>query len=166
MKPNEFVVKYLEYAQDCEAYTGISSVFTLAQAALESGWGEKAIGNNFFGVKANRTTPMNKKQLITTKEVLKTNSAYFPEIFSIKQRADGKYDYVVKDWFRKYDTPEECFTDHANFFFENKRYSKALEYRSDPYKFAKEIAKAGYATAPNYAEVLVSVIKTIEWNMP
>lgn len=166
MKPNEFVVKYLEYAQDSEAYTGISSVFTLAQAALESGWGEKAIGNNFFGVKANRTTPMNKKQLIKTKEVLKTNSAYFPEIFSIKQRADGKYDYVVKDWFRKYDTPEECFTDHANFFFENKRYSKALEYRSDPYKFAKEIAKAGYATAPNYAEVLVSVIKTIERNMP
>lgn len=166
MKPNEFVVKYLEYAQDCEAYTGISSVFTLAQAALESGWGEKAIGNNFFGVKANRTTPMNKKQLITTKEVLKTNSAYFPEIFSIKRRADGKYDYVVKDWFRKYDTPEECFTDHANFFFENKRYSKALDYRSDPYKFAKEIAKAGYATAPDYAEVLVSVIKTIERNMP
>ena len=166
MKPNEFVVKYLEYAQDSEAYTGISSVFTLAQAALESGWGEKAIGNNFFGVKANRTTPMNKKQLITTKEVLKTNSAYFPEIFSIKRRADGKYDYVVKDWFRKYDTPEECFTDHANFFFENKKYSKALEYSSDPYKFAKEIAKAGYATAPNYAEVLVSVIKTIERNMP
>ena len=120
----------------------------------------------FFGVKANTATPMNKKQLIRTREVLKTNSAHFPEIISIKQRKDGKYDYVVKDWFRKYDSPEESFTDHAKLFLENKRYAKALEYRSDPYKFAEEIAKAGYATAPNYADSLKSVIKTVEKYIP
>lgn len=166
MKPSEFVQRYLEYAQDTEAYTGISAIFTLAQAALESGWGKSAIGNMFFGVKANTATPMNKKQLIRTREVLKTNSAHFPEIISIKQRKDGKYDYVVKDWFRKYDSPEESFTDHAKFFLENKRYLKALEYRSDPYKFAEEVAKAGYATDPSYATVLKGVIKTIENNLP
>lgn len=166
MKPSEFVQKYLEYAQDTEAYTGISATFTLAQAALESGWGKSDVGNMFFGVKANTATPMNKKQLITTREVLNTNSAHFPEIISIKQRKDGRYDYVVKDWFRKYDSPEESFTDHAKFFLENKRYAKALEYRSDPYKFAEEVAKAGYATDPNYATILKSVIKTIENNLP
>lgn len=166
MKPSEFVDKYLEYAQDTEAYTGISAVFTLAQAALESGWAKSVVGNNFFGIKANIATPMNKKQLVKTREVLKTNTAHFPEIISIRQRADGKYDYIVKDWFRKYDTPEDSFTDHAQFFLDNKRYAKALEVRDNPYKFAEEVAKAGYASDPNYATVLKSVIKTIENNLP
>ena len=30
------------------------------------------------------------------------------------------------------------------------------------YKFAEEVAKAGYATAPNYADTLKKVIKMIE----
>lgn len=81
---------------------------------------------------------------------------------SITKRTDGKYLYRVKDWFRKYETPEESFTDHANFFFKNKRYAKALEVKHDPYKFAEEVAKAGYATAPNYANTLKSVIEKIE----
>jgi len=36
--------------------------------------------------------------------------------------------------------------------------------RSNPYKFAEEVAKAGYATAPNYADSLKKLIKTIERN--
>ena len=86
----------------------------------------------------------------------------FPEIISITKRADGKYLYVVRDWFRKYDTPEESFTDHAQFFIKNERYAEALKVKSDPYKFAEEVAKAGYATAPNYADTLKKVIKMIE----
>ena len=83
---------------------------------------------------------------------------------SIYELPNGKYKYEVKDWFRKYDTPEECFTDHAEFFFRNKRYAKALLVKADPYKFAEEVAKAGYATAPNYAKILKDVIQTIENN--
>ena len=83
-------------------------------------------------------------------------------MISITKRTDGKYLYIVRDWFMKYETPEECFTDHANFFFRNKRYAKALEVKADPYKFAEEVAKAGYATAPNYAESLKALIKEIE----
>ena len=75
---------------------------------------------------------------------------------------NGKWLYRVKDWFRKYDTPEECFTDHAQFFFKNKRYAKALEVKADPYKFAEEVDKAGYATAPDYAGSLKKLIKMIE----
>lgn len=165
MTPNKFVEAYLEYAQDTEAYTGISYIFTLAQAALESAWGEKAVGNMFFGVKDTDGINGN-EQLLTTREVLKSPNAKFPEIISKTQRKDGKYEYKVKDWFRKYDTPEESFTDHAKFFLENKRYAKALEVRNDPYAFADEIAKAGYATDPSYATLLKGVIKTIERNLP
>ena len=164
MTKKEFITKYKPFAFDTERKTGISHLFILAQAALESGWGERAPGNMFFGVKAKKDTPINKKQLLRTTEVLGTpnEKSKFPEVISITKRTDGKYKYEVKDWFMKYATPEECFTDHANFFFKNKRYAKALFVKSDPYKFAEEVAKAGYATAPNYAESLKKLIGEIE----
>ena len=140
---------------ESEKKTGISHLFTLAQAALESGWGERGVGNNFFGIKVPKnlvsSTPNEKKQLLRTNEVLSSANAVFPKIFSIKKRADGKYTYVVLDWFRKY----------AQFFFKNKRYAKALLVKADPYKFAEEVAKAGYATATNYADSLKNIITKI-----
>ena len=162
MTPKEFIKQYKPFALETERKTGISHLFTLAQAALESGWGERTFGNMLFGIKARPETPADKKQLLRTTEVLSSANAVFPKIFSIKKRADGKYTYSVLDWFRKYETQEECFTDHAQFFFINKRYAKALLVRSDPYKFAEEVAKARYATAPNYADILKKLIKTIE----
>lgn len=160
----EFIKKYKNFALDTERKTGISHLFILAQAGLESGWGKSVPGNMFFGVKALKSTPKEKKQILRTTEVLDTpnEKSKFPEVISITKRTDGKYLYIVRDWFMKYDTPEECFTNHAQFFFRNKRYAKALEVKVDPYKFAEEVAKAGYATAPNYAESLKTLIKEIE----
>lgn len=171
MTAKEFIQTYKPFALESERKTGISHLFTLAQAALESAWGERGVGNNFFGIKVPKkfvsSTPNQKKQLLLTTEVLSSptpNPQQFPKIISISKRTDGKWLYRVQDWFRKYETPEECFTDHAQFFFINKRYAKALEVKADPYKFAEEVAKAGYATAPNYATILKDVIKTIENN--
>ena len=164
MTPKDFVKKYKPFALETERKTGISHLFTLAQAALESGWGERTFGNMLFGIKARPETPADKKQLLRTTEVLSSANAVFPKIISIKKRADGKYTYTVLDWFRKYETQEECFTDHAQFFFKNKRYAKALLVKTDPYKFAEEVAKAGYATATNYADSLKKLIKKIEEN--
>ncbi|MFJ1411689.1 glycoside hydrolase family 73 protein [Capnocytophaga canimorsus] len=157
-----FVEKYKEFALATEQKTGIKAVFTLAQAGLESGWGKSAPGNMFFGVKATKSTPKDKRQLLRTTEVLSSPNVAFPEIISVSPLPSGKYRYVVKDWFVRYDSPEESFTDHANFFLRNKRYAKALAVKHDPYKFAEEIAKAGYATAPNYAESLKKTIQVIE----
>ncbi|MFJ1439301.1 glycoside hydrolase family 73 protein [Capnocytophaga canimorsus] len=157
-----FVEKYKEFALATEQKTGIKAVFTLAQAGLESGWGKSAPGNMFFGVKATKNTPKEKRQLLRTTEILSSPNVAFPEIISVSPLPSGKYRYVVKDWFVRYDSPEDCFTDHANFFLRNKRYAKALTVKSDPYKFAEEIAKAGYATAPNYAESLKKTIQVIE----
>lgn len=168
MTPKEFIKKYKPFALETERKTGISAIFILAQAGLESAWGKSPIGNNFFGIKVPKSLvssiPKEKKQLLRTTEVLSSpnEKSKFPEVISITKRTDGKYLYVVRDWFMKYVTPEECFTDHANFFFRNKRYAKALEVKADPYKFAEEVARAGYATAPNYAESLKKLIKEIE----
>ena len=172
MTPKEFITKHLPYALETERKTGISALFILAQAGLESAWGKSPIGNNFFGIKVPKSlvssTPKEKKQLLRTTEVLDTpnEKSKFPEVISITKRTDGKYLYIVRDWFRKYDSPEESFTDHARLFLTNKRYAKALEVKTDPYKFAEEVAKAGYATEPTYAERLKGVIRTIERVVP
>ncbi len=164
MKPKEFVQQYYSFANQTEQKTGISAIAILAQAALESNWGKAAPGWMFFGVKDTDGINGN-EQLLTTTEYSRSANLKFPEIISITpviRNGQKWFKYKVKDYFRKYDTPEQCFTDHGNFFLKNKRYAKALAVKNDAYKFIEEVAKAGYATAPNYASILKSVALMIE----
>ena len=160
MIPKDFVAHYHKYSVESENKDGISALFTTAQAAYESAWGEKAVGNNFFGIKKG-SWPESKCQLITTTEYSKVKTLKFPVIISISPTASG-YKYKIKDWFRKYDTPAECFSDHNLFYFENRRYAAALKVKSDPNAFADAIATAGYATDPNYAKTLKQIIAMIK----
>jgi len=167
MTTKDFVKKYHGFALQTQDKTGISATFILAQAALESGWGKHAPGNMFFGVKDTDGVNGN-EQLLTTTEYLKTDKAKFPVILSIEKVVRNGvqwFKYRVRDYFRKYQTPEASFTDHAMFFIRNKRYSKALQFRDNPYRFAQEVAKAGYATDPNYSNKLSQVIAMIEANL-
>jgi len=164
MTANEFVKTFLPHAKLTESKTGISALVILAQGALESGWGKYAPSNMFFGIKDTDGINGN-EQLITTTEYSKRADLKFPKILKVEPTArNGQkyFKYTVQDYFRKYTTPEECFTDHATFFLTNPRYAKALLVKSDPYKFAEEIAKAGYATDPNYASVLKSMIDSVK----
>jgi len=164
MTPREFVKTYLPFARACEQKSRISAAFTLAQAALESAWGEAAPGNMFFGVKDSDGINGN-EQLLRTTEYSQRSDLQFPEIISVEPviRNGQKYfKYVVKDYFRKYDTPEDCFNDHAQFFYKNGRYRYAIGVANNPYQMAIQVAKAGYATDPDYEQKLIGVIKTIE----
>ena len=169
MEPKDFVNTYLPYAQETEQKTGISAIAVLAQAAVESGWGNAAPGNMFFGVKAAPgTTPAN-EQLLTTTEYSRRADLKFPVILSITpvvMNGTKMFKYKVKDYFRKYATPEESFTDHASFFLNNPRYADAIAVKSNAVEFINAIAKAGYATDPNYANTLNNVIKIIEAFVP
>jgi flagellar protein FlgJ len=169
MKPNDFVATFLPYAMETEAVTGISAAAILAQAALESGWGDKAVGNMFFGVKDPDKGATGKGQLVVTTEYLKKPDLHhlFPEVLSVEWiEKRQRYKYIVRDWFRKFDTPAGSFLEHAQLFMKNPRYSQAVANGSDPEQFFREVQKAGYATATNYADVLIQVVKTIRRNMP
>lgn len=164
MTPEEFVKTYLPEAKKVEAKTGFHYLIPLTQGALESGWGAKVKGNNFFGIKDTDGVNGN-EQLITTTEYLSTNKAKFPTIISIT-KIGNKFKYIVKDWFRKYPSAEKAFEDHINFFLKNKRYSEAIKHKSNPERFFEEIAKAGYATAPDYANQLKAVMKSVIKRLP
>jgi flagellar protein FlgJ len=162
--PEEFVKTYLPEAKKVEAKTGFHYLIPLTQGALESGWGQKAVGNNFFGIKDTDGVNGN-EQLITTTEYLSTDKVKFPVILKIV-KAGNKFKYTVKDYFRKYPSAELAFTDHVNFFLKNPRYAKAIKVKNTPTLFFDEIAKAGYATAPDYAEQLKQVMKSVIKRLP
>lgn len=164
MKQAEFVTLYYPHAYAAQKRTGISATAILAQAALESGWGKAAPGNMFFGIKDTDGKNGNEQLLVTT-EYSRRADLKFPEIISITpQLRNGQkwFKYKVKDYFRKYDTAEECFVDHCNFFYKNKRYAKALQVKANATAFIKAIAEAGYATDPAYTETLLAVAKKID----
>src|SRR5688572_25573652 len=116
MKPAEFVSTYLPFARETETKTGISAIAILAQAALESAWGKVAPGNMFFGIKDTDGINGNEQLLITT-EYSRRADLKLPEIISVipvLRNGQKWFRYKVKDYFRKYNTPEESFTHHAN----------------------------------------------------
>ena len=149
-----FVNKYYPYAYEVWLKTGFPISSILAQCAIETGNGATIVGNMMFGVKSTKTDEP--RQLLVTKEESKNGNLIFPEIKS-KVLIDGIYHYIVKDWFRKYNSPEESFSDHANFLLKNKRYANALKFKDKPTYFSREIARAGYATAVGYDKTFISV---------
>ena len=132
-----FVGLHVSEARTISARTGIPAEVILAQSALESNWGRTVKENAYFGVKGKSATG---------------RSTTFPthEVRSTGQRVNEV------DEFRAYASYAEAADDYASLI--QRRYAIALVYRDDPEKFAESIAKQGYATDPQYANKLKSII--------
>ena len=168
MSPQQFIEAYAPTAQEAQKETGVPASITLAQAALESGWGAHAPGNNFFGIKPGQNWT-GKIQYIDTTECGRTGIAHqdgiYDEVTAIyppngpnhSPLCPGKYTYKVKSKFRAYDTPAGSFADHGNFLKINKRYAPCFA-TTTAEDFATALQKCGYSTAPNYAEILIQII--------
>ena len=60
--------------------------------------------------------------------------------------------------FRAYETPEQSFSDHAQFLVNNQRYKKCFEKKC--YKhWSKELTKAYYASNRKYDKQLIRIIE-------
>lgn len=151
---------------ETQAKTGVPALFALAQSALESGWGKSTPGNMLFGVKTGSGKSFGgwqgEKQLITTTEYGETSMLKFPQILPGYPKKEGnKWKYLVKDYFRAYASPLHTFLDWAGMLSGASRYSKAMDNRNDPYRFAEEVAKAGYATDPNYVQKIKKIMEQL-----
>lgn len=139
MTPAAFIAELLPAALSCQYAYGIPASFTLAQAALESGWGERALGRNLFGIKPGPKWT-GATVLIDTHEVV--NGARI----------------ATKCPFRAYASWLDCMGDRASFFRDNPRYRKCFAERTGE-GWARAAAAAGYATDPNYADKLISIMR-------
>ena len=108
MKPNEFVRWIYPQARELGE---VSPVFVTAQAALESGWGASAIGNNLFGITkgSSWTGPV---RLVTTTEWFTRPDVKFKapeEVLKVALKGHGRYKYTVRRLFRDYATAARVY---------------------------------------------------------
>jgi len=122
--------------------TGVPASITLAQGIIESRYGMSGLAknsNNHFGIKCKGNW---------------TGGKYYHKD---DDYVNGK---LVKSCFRTYDNPEDSYYDHSEFLLVNKRYHSLFSLAPTDYKgWAKGLKKAGYATAKNYATMLINTIE-------
>jgi flagellar protein FlgJ len=139
MTPDKFIDQILVGARTCQRTSGIPASFTIAQAALESSWGNRAPGNNLFGIKADPswkgpTVPINTHEVLNDQRV------------------------AITAQFRAYASMGDSLVDHARFFLDNPRYRQCFLEKTGE-GWARAAAKAGYATDPGYADKLISIMR-------
>ena len=146
---NDFVNDVQPYAEKAAELLGVEPSLLMAQAALETGWGEKIIpdqeksSNNLFNIKAQKGWVGSRVNTETTE--------YLNSI-PVKEVAE----------FRAYPSVEESFDDYVEFLNKNQRYQSALETSGNSEEFIRNIHKAGYATDPLYSEKVLRVKETID----
>lgn len=144
----------------------IDPVFVTAQAALESGWGKSAIGNNLFGI-TKGSTWQGAVQLVNTTEYFTTSNVTFnaPEkVMSVTKIGEKRYKYAVKRLFRDYDSVADCLTDHLA-ILKKSGYADAWPYRKDARQYVRKIVDnigSKYATSPDYVQTMDKVFRMIE----
>jgi flagellum-specific peptidoglycan hydrolase FlgJ len=154
MERNEFVKKYAATVERITSNTGISPQVLFAQAILESSgkdskgnWGVgnsqlAAKYNNYFGIKASRQW---KGPVVN----MKTQEFY----------GNATTPTTINDFFRVYKNFEESAEDYIRFLKTNPRYTNAGVFTAKtPQEQIKAIKAAGYATAPNYVELVMGII--------
>lgn len=145
----DFLAKLALPAQVASEQSGIPHHLILAQAALESGWGQRQIRRengepsyNLFGVKAsgNWKGPVTE---ITTTEF---------------ENGEAK---KVKAKFRVYGSYLEALSDYVGLLTRNPRYA-AVTNASTAEQGAQALQNAGYATDPQYARKLTNMIQQLK----
>jgi hypothetical protein len=133
-------------AQAGEKEFGVPASVAMAQAALESAWGESSLtkeGNAFFGIKCG-----DDKGPIANRCVEK-----------VTQECDASGCHDVVALFRGYANSTDSFRDHGHLLKNNSRYAAAFNFTGDPDQFIREVHKAGYATDPDYSTKIISMMQ-------
>lgn len=132
----EYIEHYAPLAVEQQTLYGIPASITLAQGLLESGNGNSRLAreaNNHFGIKCG-------------------SGWDGPSV-----RHD---DDALQECFRAYSSPEESYIDHSLILLERKWYRPLFDLDPKDYKaWAHGLKKAGYATNPLYAELLIKIIE-------
>jgi len=148
-KPKDFVTAITIPAKRAEQALGVPFKVIIAQAALETGWGQKVIkteqgqsSNNLFNIKADERWQGDK----TNKETLE-----YQQGSMVKTKAP----------FRVYQSINESFNDFIQFISSSERYQSALKQTDNVEQFLQGLQQAGYATDPNYANKILSTLSKV-----
>lgn len=135
----EYITKYADIAIRQMKQYGVPASIILAQGMLESDNGNSSLAtkaNNHFGIKCHKDW---------------TGGTMYHD------------DDRKNECFRKYKDSEGSYMDHSLFLRGGRRYATLFDLKSTDYKgWAHGLKKAGYATNPKYAEMLIKIIEDNE----
>jgi flagellar protein FlgJ len=137
---DSFVRSLLPHAEAAAEKLGVDPKVLVAQAALETGWGQHVIegSNNLFNIKARGWAGKS----------VAVNTLEYRDGLPIQEKAR----------FRAYESIAESFHDFVDFLTAKPRYQQALASASDAPQFVRELQAAGYATDPEYANKILRVM--------
>lgn len=146
----DFINRFGDSALAVQLNTGCSALAILAQMACETGWG----GHTTLVHDVNNQLE-DSMNLFNIKDGPgwqgKTGWQMVPEFYN-------NVWVQSKEYFRVYDNYTQSIEDYLSFIQTNPRYADAWANRFDSVKYIQGLANAGYATAPNYAQEIISIM--------
>jgi flagellar protein FlgJ len=146
--PADFVHRMMPPIRRAASALGLNPAGLLAQAALETGWGQRMPRNpdgsssfNMFGIKAGDGWT-GARAVADSMEV--TNGVATP----------------TRTAFRAYGSIEESVDDFASLLKNSPRYREAIAAGADAQAYIAHIGKSGYATDPEYGNKLNQILNS------
>ncbi len=140
-----FISQLLPTAEKVSKSLGVDPRLLLAQAALETGWGQYIMHDqsgtpsfNLFGIKGGNDWQG---------QSLKADTLEVEQGTFVKRQ----------EKFRMYQSFEQSFQDYVNFVKSSPRYQQAVEAVESATDYIKKLQESGYATDPNYAEKIINI---------
>ena len=143
----EAAASYIEMHQEIaviEMYrSGVPASITMAQALLESNFGQSDLAvnaNNHFGIKC--------------KSYWK-GMKYYHKDDDLDEKGN-----LIDSCFRGYESAFDSYVDHSNFLMYTDHYKSLFNLSQTDYvNWARGLKKSGYATDPEYADKLIGFIE-------
>lgn len=139
MSKVDYIETYGEQAVREMHASGVPASITLAQGMLESDYGNSPLAkyaNNHFGIKCHKGWE---------------GPTFIQD------------DDEANECFRKYYDAYDSYRDHSEFLRTRDRYAFLFDLKTTDYKgWARGLKKAGYATNPKYADLLIRIIEDNE----
>lgn len=143
---DQFIKTFSPLAIKAMNRTGMAASIQMAQAILETGWGQYVpvdkysgkISKNLFGIKGKGSAGS--------------------IISNTKEEYNGVL-YKVDDYFRAYNNASESWDDHKALLLNKERYQIFRDVMYDYIRGAYAIRRAGYATDSGYPGKLIKIIK-------
>lgn len=146
--PAEFVDAIFPHAQQAARDLNVDPMAIVAQAILETGWGQHVMRDekgqhsfNLFGIKAGSRWEGD--------TVRKKTLEY--------RNGIAAQEYAA---FRSYDSLASAFDDYVKFLKGNSRYENVFNGNNDAKQWGYALQKAGYATDPNYGNKIAQLLKS------
>ncbi|MGP6140483.1 glycoside hydrolase family 73 protein [Jeotgalibaca sp. A127] len=147
-KEQAFIQLILPVSQTMYEIYGIRPSVSIAQAILESDWGESELAAKYNNLYGRKTSDINNAILMETSEF-----------------TDGEW-VIISDYFKVYSDVTESIEDHAKLMVEGTDWNPELYHpviEAQTYQEASQaLQQSGYATDPDYPQKLVEIIERYE----